>query len=343
MAGSAVEFVVTLLGDFAIVQVAKSSSPDRVKAHMCLALAAATVRKALAVATVLLVAAFYTAGPYATVQVAEPVALGSFLAPFVHTPLTTTVRTTEAAALRRLAASSKTAARAATVAFTESIGLCAFIAPFHSAWLALDPATVLVEEGAGLAEARAGHSRLDATVGHRNTDRTLLHQCCERRRVRNLNLLDHTSRHDERRAEGGDGDICHCGVCVAVLLLSGEAAHDGVDEVLVPEHRTERGPVLGPRRWVRGPELKRFKKRSGRGILLNGRGRHLLLKVFHYIVVIANAWQRGSAGSIPGARRHGGCGRRRRRAVVHGREHGGVNGRVRRADARVEHTVGGWK
>ena len=182
-----------------VVQVTERTPSNRAKAHVSLTLAAATMREALAIAPVLLIASFDTTRPHAAVQVAKAIALRALLTAFVHAALAATVSATETPALGRLAAARKAASGTPSMAFTESIGLGSLVTAVHATWFALDPPTVLIQERAGFpnTRTRTGHTREAAKRS------LLVHECSEGLRSWQLiQLLLETSRRREVEAEG---------------------------------------------------------------------------------------------------------------------------------------------
>lgn len=193
--------------ELAVVCVAEHAPPDRRRTQWGLAFAATTVREALAVPTVFLVAAVDQTRPHAAVQVAVAVPLRAFLAPIVQAPLAAAVCTAKATALRALDAAVEAAPCTTAVTFAESVRLRALVAAVHAARLALDPAAVFVQERAWLARER---------------------QLERRRWERNRHLRKRSSRHWRRYSAWREE------------RLNVETAHDGVDEVLVAKDRAER-------------------------------------------------------------------------------------------------------
>lgn len=170
--------------------------------------------KALAVAAVLLVASMDTARAHAAMQVAVAVALRALFASFVQAALAASVRAAETTALRALVAALEVAASAAAVALAQSVRLRTLIAVLHAAGLAFDPAAVLVEKRARLADAR-GRDHRRGTFGGSND---VVHHWREERQHRMRSLYERS-----------------CG------LLQVEAAHDRVHEFVVGEDRAECG------------------------------------------------------------------------------------------------------
>lgn len=214
------------LARFASVAVTKGPSSNGLYAHGRLALAAPAVRKAFAIAPVLLLTPVHRTGPDAAVQVAKPMALRALVAPVVATSLAAAVRTTEPTPLRRFAAPGKATPGPAAMAFAQSVGLRPFVTTCHMAWLAFDPPAVLVEKCPGFSYAR---TRECPPIGHR----ALLHQRHERSRWHSRGGTKHRIAWHPRRD-----------IRTRRLQLGGQAPHNGVNEGLVPKDGTERRPVL---------------------------------------------------------------------------------------------------
>jgi hypothetical protein len=118
-----------------LVHLAMVALPDGPRTPLCFASTPASVRDAISVATVLLLAALHDAPPNAAVQVAQSEPLGALGAARDSALLSSAVGSAETSALRALVTAFHLAASSTTVCLASVVGLRTSYAPVNDALL----------------------------------------------------------------------------------------------------------------------------------------------------------------------------------------------------------------